>query len=194
LELAFIELLPDGPVAVVTHAPAVSRQPKVEAAPAKTVSTPPPAISEKPTAGEKRPAAVSSPSVAEQSPEEETPPASSTRPSGSLTLAAVKAQWRTMTEEVGEQQRNLPPLLTMGKPLALEGNTIVVGFDFPIFNKKFTDTAGSTQLIGETFSRLLGIDCTVRSVVTSEYTVPVPEEEFRALADELGGVVTEEQD
>jgi hypothetical protein len=107
-------------------------------------------------------------------------------------LDAVKAQWRVMTEQVGEKQRNLPALLTMGKPLALEGSTIVVGFDFPIFNKKFNDTAGAVQLIGETFSHLLGVKCAVRSVVTSEYAVPVPEEEFRALADELGGVVTEE--
>jgi hypothetical protein len=94
-----------------------------------------------------------------------------------------------MTEQVGEQQRNLPALLTMGKPLALEGSTIVVGFDFPIFNKKFTDTAGAVQLVGDTFTQLLGVSCRVRSVVTSEYTVPVPEAEFRALANELGGVV-----
>ncbi len=97
-----------------------------------------------------------------------------------------------MTEQAGVQQRNLPALLTMGKPLALEGSTIIVGFDFPIFNKKFSDTPGAVQLIGDTFSRLLGVNCTVRSVVTSDYAIPVPEDEFRALAEELGGVVKKE--
>lgn len=192
LELAFIELLPDEPV-VVRHAPAVVRQPQAKAAPAQVVSEPP-VVREETAVHEQKSAPLPPPlAIEEASPEPDTSlPATSHQPPATLTLAAVKAQWRTMTEQVGEQQRNLPALLTMGKPLALEGSTIVLGFDFPIFNKKFNDTAGAAQLIGEAFSRLLGVDCTVRSVVTSEYAIPVPEEEFRALADELGGVVTEE--
>ena len=67
-----------------------------------------------------------------------------------------------MVAEAGAQQRNLPALLTMGKPLALEGSTIILGFDFPIFKKKFDDTTGAAQLIGDTFSRLLNTNC-VRS-------------------------------
>ncbi|MCB9445188.1 MAG: hypothetical protein H6669_13245, partial [Ardenticatenaceae bacterium] len=189
LELAFIELLPDEPV-VMRHAPpvirdasAVIRQPKVS----------PPVASEKPAASHQPPATAAPPLLEEEpSPEEGAQPAVTSRMPTELSLEAVKAQWRTMTEQVGEQQRNLPALLTMGKPLALEGSTIILGFDFPIFNKKFNDTAGAVQLVSETFSRLLGTDCRVRSVVTSEYTVPVPEAEFRALADELGGVVKEE--
>ena len=194
LELAFIELLPDEPVTVSGQRSAVSRQPEVAAAPAKAVSPALPPASEKPAASKKKAAAPPPPPIEDEVPEVVTPsqPASSHQPPSTLTLDAVKAQWRTMTEQAGEQQRNLPALLTMGKPLALEGSTIIVGFDFPIFNKKFTDMAGAVQLIGDTFSRLLGVNCTVRSVVTSEYTVPVPEEEFRALADELGGIVKKE--
>jgi DNA polymerase-3 subunit gamma/tau len=194
LELAFIELLPDEPVAISHQRSAVSGQPEVAAAPAKAVSPVLPPAGEKPAASKKKAAAPPPPPIEDEVPEVVTPsqPAASHQPPSTLTLDAVKAQWRTMTEQAGEQQRNLPALLTMGKPLALEGSTIIVGFDFPIFNKKFNDTAGAVQLIGDTFSRLLGVNCTVRSVVTSEYTVSVPEAEFRALADELGGVVTEE--
>lgn len=184
LELAFIELLPDEPV-VMRQASSVMRQPGA-------VEATPPASSEKPIPSPQLPAPVSSPPAEEPSPKEDTQSSSLSPQSSDLTLTAVKAQWRAMTEQVGEQQRNLPALLTMGRPLALEGSTIVVGFDFPIFHKKFADTAGAAQLVGETFSRLLGIECNVRSVITSEYTVSVPEDEFRALADELGGVVKEE--
>jgi DNA polymerase-3 subunit gamma/tau len=185
LELAFIELLPDEPVAISRQPSAVSRQPQA------TSQSP---VSEKPAVQEQEPAAPLPPPPPDEepSPEDDAPSSVLTPHSSALTLTAVKAQWRAMTEQVGEQQRNLPALLTMGKPLALEGNTIILGFDFPIFNKKFSDTAGAVQLVGDTFSRLLGVPCHVRSVVTSEYTVPVPEEEFRALADELGGVVKEE--
>ncbi|MEJ2746453.1 MAG: DNA polymerase III subunit gamma/tau [Anaerolineae bacterium] len=185
LELAFIELLPDEPVAI-------SRQPRAVEAPAKIVSVPSPAVSEKTATSHQPPAPVSPPPDEEPPLEKGAQPSVTSRPSSDLSLDAVKAQWRTMTEQVGEQQRNLPALLTMGKPLALEGSTIILGFDFPIFHKKFMDTAGAPQLVGETFSRLLGTECNVRSVITSEYTIPVPEEEFRALADELGGVVKEE--
>ena len=187
LELAFIELLPDEPV-VIRHASSVMRQ----------SSAPPSGASEKPAASHQPPATSHQPPATVAPPEEEpsleegAQPAVTSRMPSELSLEAVKAQWRAMTEQVGEQQRNLPALLTMGKPLALEGSTIVLGFDFPIFNKKFSDMAGAVQLVGETFSRLLGVPCTVRSVVTSEYTVSVPEEEFRALADELGGVVKKE--
>ncbi len=192
LELAFIELLPDASVAISRQPSAVSRQPKVEAAPVKAVSTPPPVVNEEPVVREQKPAAPSPPPDEESPPEDDTQSSALSPQPSALTLTAVKAQWRTMTEQAGVQQRNLPALLTMGKPLALEGSTIIVGFDFPIFNKKFSDTPGAVQLIGDTFSRLLGVNCTVRSVVTSDYAIPVPEDEFRALAEELGGVVKKE--
>lgn len=191
LELAFIELLPDEPVVISRQPSAVSHQPQVASLPPAREK--PVAQEQKPAAQEQKPAAPPPPLPDQEPPsEEDTQSSVLTSQSSALTLTAVKAQWRAMTEQVGEQQRNLPALLTMGKPLALEGSTIIMGFDFPIFNKKFTDTAGAVQLVGDTFSRLLGVPCHVRSVVTSEYTVSVPEEEFRALADELGGVVKKE--
>jgi hypothetical protein len=99
-----------------------------------------------------------------------------------------------LVAQAGEQNKNLPALLNMGKPLATEGSTIVLGFDFPIFKDKFDNTPGAAQLLGEIISTLTGIHCSVRCVVTSEYTVPIHKEEFRALAQELGGVVHEERE
>jgi hypothetical protein len=98
-----------------------------------------------------------------------------------------------MVSLVGQSQKNLPPLLNMSKPLATEGTSIILGFDFPIFKDKFDKFQGAPQLVGEAFSHLLQTKCTVRAVVTSDYTVPIQKEEFDALADELGGVVNKDQ-
>ena len=97
-----------------------------------------------------------------------------------------------MVNLAGQSQRNLPALLNMSKPLSMEGNTIILGFDFPIFKDKFDKHPGAPQLVGEVFSHLLQTKCNVRAVVTSDYTIPIHKEEFDALADELGGVVHEE--
>ena len=98
-----------------------------------------------------------------------------------------------MVNQVGQANRNLPALLHMSKPLAVEGHTIVLGFDYPFFKEKFDNTPGAAELIADTYTELLQAKCLVRSVVTSEYTVPVSKAEFRALADELGGIVREEK-
>ena len=97
-----------------------------------------------------------------------------------------------MTQRVGRRMRNLPALLSMCKPLAIEGRTIVLGFDFPLLHDKFDKTPGALELVTDTFRALGATDATVRTVTTSDYPVPIPREEFQALADELGGVVRDE--
>ena len=117
-----------------------------------------------------------------------TPPS----PPVALTVAAVAGMWPEMTHRVGRQMKNLPPLLAICKPLALEGNTIVLGFDYPLLKDKFDKTAGALDLVTDTFRALGAVNCIVRTVTTSEYPVPIAREEFKALADELGGVIREE--
>ena len=60
------------------------------------------------------------------------------------------------------------------------------------FREKFDKTKDAAADIEDVFSELLGTPCGVRCVVTSEYIVPISREEFQTLADELGGVVSEE--
>ncbi|MDX1414053.1 MAG: DNA polymerase III subunit gamma/tau [Candidatus Promineifilaceae bacterium] len=109
-----------------------------------------------------------------------------------LSLPAVKANWRAMVAAAAQKDKNLPALLAMSKPLAVEGDIIVLGFDFPIFKEKFDKTDHGTAIIGDIFSDLTGLTCGIRCVVTSEYIVPISREEMEALAEELGGVVHED--
>lgn len=119
-------------------------------------------------------------------------PSASPAPSAPLTVAAIAGMWPEMTQRVGRHTKNLPALLTMCKPLAIEGHTIVLGFDYPLLQDKFDKTAGALELVTDTFGALGATDSAVRTVTTSDYPVPIPREEVQALADELGGVVREE--
>jgi len=80
----------------------------------------------------------------------------------------------------------------MGKPLATEGNVLVLGFDYPLFKEKFDNNQNAAQLVGKIVSDITGVNSRVRCVVTSEYTVNIGREDLEDLAGELGGVVKEE--
>ncbi len=197
LELAFMELLPETPLAVYA---AVDIHEEDEPIPVKetapTAPVPDPPVPET--------AADAPPMIPEEdsgSSEEESVESIAVEPedaviaadpAASITLNSVKAHWRTMVAQVGRIDKNLPPLLAMCKPLAVEGNVIILGFDFPIFKEKFDRTEQASGMIEDTMSKLIGTKCGVRCVVTSDYVLPIGREEFQELAQELGGVLGEE--
>ncbi len=222
LELAFIQLLPAKPAPIVAQTPppiaattAVGQPVVGQPVVAQTVAPPPEATQPKPRpTPQPKPASTTPPPPPE--PEYEPPvesveqstekreqatetiqPAQSApsdpQPASDIALSDVTGCWPEMVGLAGQAQRNLPALLNMSKPLGLEGDVIILGFDFPIFKDKFDKQPGAPQLVGEVFSHLLNTKCNVRAVVTSDYTIPIHKEEFDALADELGGVVHEEQ-
>ncbi|MCB9435096.1 MAG: DNA polymerase III subunit gamma/tau [Ardenticatenaceae bacterium] len=219
LELAFIEMLPDKPF-VARSAPVVREQPqpeKKEVVPEKVVektavssppapvqpepspprtaeplvttrSTMPPPPEEPPDFFEETlPTRPAAPSPAKPKPEPVPPSA----PVKTIALVQVTQQWREFMSRVGQANRNFPALLNMSKPLAVEGQAVVLGFDYAIFKKKFDDTPGAAHAVADILSELLQTRCTVRCVVTSEYNVPISRQELESLADELGGVVRE---
>ncbi|MBP6471457.1 MAG: DNA polymerase III subunit gamma/tau [Chloroflexi bacterium] len=189
LELAFIELLPAEPLPLVV----VTAVPQTQtASPKAEISQKPESVSAKkePASPKPRVEAVGGQSVevgVKPQPVSSQPPSTK-----HLTLGAVTPHWREMLARVEQANRNLPALLNMGKPLAVEGKTIILGFDYPIFKDKFDQTADAIQVVSDIFSQLIGAKCLVRAVVTSEYTIPIQKEEFDALAQELGGVMREE--
>ncbi len=109
-----------------------------------------------------------------------------------LDLEQVKTVWPSIIVQLGQQNKNLPPLMAMAKPLALEGMSVVVGFDFPIFRHKFDTTEGAAAALTAALRAHTNSAATIRSVVTSEYAVPIQKDEFQDLARELGGIVREE--
>jgi DNA polymerase III subunit gamma/tau len=211
LELAYIDLLPGSQPATqaVAPQPAVqpasqpaaqpASQPVVQQTAAPEPTSPPPATVEQP-ASQPEPAAqaVVAP-----------PPASG----ADIELPIVVSHWREMINRVLAQNRNLGALLNSAKPLGVEGETVVMGFDFPILKDKFDQTPQAASLVADNLSKLLGRPCQLRCVVVGQYVVPkaaaavapppatgspapaknvmIDKDEFHALAQQLGGVVTE---
>ena len=189
LELAFIELVPE---AITNYELRVTNEETADRRPATadhgrptTDDRPPVTEHEKEPRAEQTPVASRPSSVVEEQPR-------SAAGKSALTVAAVAGMWPEMTKQVGRRNKNLPALLSMCKPLALEGNTIILGFDYPLLKDKFDKTAGALDLVTATFRALGAADCLIRTVTTSDYPVPIAREEFQALASELGGVVRDE--
>jgi len=200
LEMAFIELLPTAPgmmrmapAAEVRHQPAPAATPAVESKPTrpkqqkkaktKTAASDEPPISEKETEPAVQPETKDTPAESQKA-----------KPTGtSPTLQAVTTRWPEMRERVGQVDRGLPALLASCKPLAVEGTTIILGFDYPILREKFDKKKAAKETIADVFSTLLETKCTVRTVITGEYEPPKTnkniKDDFVALADELGGIV-----
>jgi len=202
LELAFIELVPEAPM--VGHTPVVEAggsggagvRGRTESASSDADDRHKPSDERRttnderqPRADDQRPAAVD-----RQPPAAERPPTTTDQPppAHALTVAAVAGMWPEMIQRVHQQNRNLRALLSMCKPLAVEGKAIILGFDYPLLKDKFDRTPGALDLVVNTFRALSGTDCTVRTVNTADYPVPIGRDEFQALAEELGGVVREE--
>ncbi len=115
-----------------------------------------------------------------------------------LTLNLVQSRWRDLTEQVKGQNRNLGALLNSAKPLATEGKTLVLGFDFPLLKDKFDSNANAVDIVAAALHSLFNYECRVRVVITGQYTPatnPAPttisREEFISLAQELGGQVVD---
>ncbi len=193
LELAFIELLPDAPMAirVTSDTPrATSDERRVTSDERRA-----PTVEQRAAAKEDRAADhQQSTSDGQASPDtRHAPPATPSAPPAALTVPAVAALWPEMTRRVGQHNKNLPALLTMCKPLAIEGRTVILGFDYPLLKDKFDKTAGAADAVVAALRALSNTDCLIRTVTTADYPVPIHKDEFQSLAAELGGVVRDDE-
>ena len=177
LELALIELLPESPFPAL-EAPHIEPPDEVRALPEKEdVSE-----SQPPTAEPAKDAPESEKNV------------SVTDVSAAISLDSIKSAWPELRERIKKRDPNLPALLASSKPLATEGDVVVLGFDYPLLKDKFERKKEAKSIVGTELSELLNSTVSVRTVVTDQYTPPPSQEnididDFSALAQELGGVV-----
>jgi len=203
LELAFIELLPDAPMAirVTSDTPrATSDERRVTSDERRAPTVEQRAAAKEDRAadhqqstsdGQASAATRHAPPATPDAPD--APPATPSAPPAALTVPAVAALWPEMTRRVGQHNKNLPALLTMCKPLAIEGRTVILGFDYPLLKDKFDKTAGAADAVVAALRALSNTDCLIRTVTTADYPVPIHKDEFQSLAAELGGVVRDDE-
>lgn len=195
LELAFVEsVAAAAPTDVVlpavpypTDLPAISPGPVAHTPVTTPITTTSPAPL--PQARETRNVTLPTPPPA--------PPAAATSVEG-FNIPVVQGRWRDLIGHVQRHNRNLGALLNSAKPLATEGHTLVLGFDFPLLKDKFDSHNDGMDLLLEGLRSLFGDECRARVVITGQYTpsptsnsTTISHEEFSALAQELGGQVVE---
>jgi DNA polymerase-3 subunit gamma/tau len=111
-----------------------------------------------------------------------------------ITLKQVTGHWPQLRDSVGRMDKSLPALLASCKPLAMEGNKLILGFDYPILKDKFDNKPQAKEIVARALGDLLGTTYQVQSVVTEQYSVSsatteIDKADFVALAEELGGVI-----
>jgi len=177
LELAFIELLPESPFPAVA-APKIEPSDEVKTLPDMEDVSESKTLTVEPT--------TDTPELEKDVKAAEAPAA--------FSLDSIKSAWPELRERIGKRDPNLPALVASCKPLATEGDVVVLGFDYPILKDKFEHKKEAKSIVGSELSQLLNSTVSVRTVVTDQYTPPPSQEnididDFSALAQELGGVV-----
>jgi len=177
LELAFIELLPESPFSAVA-APKIEPSDEVRTLPDMEDVSESKTLTVEPT--------TDTPELEKDVKAAEAPVA--------FSLDSIKSAWPELRERIGKRDPNLPALVASCKPLATEGDVVVLGFDYPILKDKFEHKKEAKSIVGSELSQLLNSTVSVRTVVTDQYTPPPSQEnididDFSALAQELGGVV-----
>ncbi|MBI3242479.1 MAG: DNA polymerase III subunit gamma/tau [Chloroflexi bacterium] len=104
------------------------------------------------------------------------PPSTSAKPqSGSdVNLSQITARWADIVSVSGRSHRNLPALLQWCKPISLEGEIVVLGFQNEVLLSK-TNTDQNRQLIEAALQQVLGRSFKVRCVLNSAQTETLPD-------------------
>jgi DNA polymerase-3 subunit gamma/tau len=140
--------------------------PAAEPAPAPRPATPPPAAT--PPAAEPAPAPR---------------PAAAPRSSGSPTLQELLQRWQEIVDIISKNPPTRPLILAC-RPVAVEGNAVVLGF--PEAQSFFKNVAERRRtILEEGVSRVLGVPVVVKCVATNVEVSPLP------AGDDSGRLLTE---
>jgi len=184
LELALVDAtLPSGKEPPVTKAESEVRQPAKPAAP----EAPPPApgkavakeeLPRKPTAEQKRkPEPVATPELVEEKIEPELEPAPAPKETASAIpveaggeeIEYLKLHWREFIRDAPSSMSRTPAaaLLRSARPKAIENNTVILSFRFPL-HKESMEKTENQKIAEQIISNFLGHACHVRCVYEPE--------------------------
>jgi len=105
-----------------------------------------------------------------------TPAATSAKakPASEVSLSQVTARWTDIVSASGRSQHNLPALLQWCKPMNLESEVLVLGFQNEVLLSK-TNTDQNLQLIEAAIQQVLGQPLKVRCIINSAQTDALPD-------------------
>ncbi len=100
--------------------------------------------------------------------EPDSPPSSAT----ACTLDEVASRWSALLSEIRSRNLSLEALLRSCRPVAVEENTVLLGFEHA-FHKGRVGEENNRRLVEDTLTRLLGRSVQVRCVLSQENSAPV---------------------
>ncbi len=161
LELAFLEAaLPEeetGPTGAGQQGPPPRREPTAPPptpAPARAVG--------RPAAPSGRPSPVAPPTPTPTAPPvREQPPQ---EPVAEFSLEEVTQRWDDLLRLLRSVNHSLEALMRSGKPVSVEGGTLLIGFDYP-FHRDKVDEEANRRAVEDTLTRLLSRRVRVRCVL-----------------------------
>lgn len=98
---------------------------------------------------------------------------------GTLSLDEVQARWNDFLQALRSVNLSLQALLRSGRPVGVEGATVLIGFAYP-FHKSKVEEDANRRAAEDVLSKLLGRRVQVRCVLSAESTAPAPPKASRA--------------
>ncbi|MCS7283116.1 MAG: DNA polymerase III subunit gamma/tau [Anaerolineae bacterium] len=114
------------------------------------------------------PTSVQSPVTPEERPEED-----------ALSLEEVRARWNDFLQALRSVNLSLQALLRSGRPVGVEGRTVLIGFAYP-FHKSKVEEDTNRRAAEDVLSKLLGRRVKVRCVLSAEEPAPTQPKAPRA--------------
>jgi len=175
LEIAWVEALMEEPASPSSSAPAsapVASRPTPTATSARAAPPPRPASATPPT----------DPVVA--------PPSAT----NALTLELVQSQWTNVLARVKQTNRNAEALLrSAAEPIGVEGDVIVLGFQYPVHAEKFEKEKKWKETVERALGHVFQRQCYVRCRLTPERAKRQAVEQdplIRTAINQLGAEIT----
>jgi DNA polymerase-3 subunit gamma/tau len=118
------------------------------------------------------------------------------QPESAISLGEVDKSWKQVYHEINKVDKLFAAVINSSKPLEVKNNILTIGFNGEI-NRKKADTPGHIELIQKAISTVLGVELSLRCVVSNvKQNVPpnVKADGMVAAALKAGGEIVDTQE
>jgi hypothetical protein len=113
---------------------------------------------------------------------------------GSLTLEIVQSQWANVLERVKQSNRNAEALLHSAEPIKVEGDVIVLGFQYQVHAERFEKESKWKEMVERALDQVFQRKCRVKCMLAPERAKRKAVEQdplIRTAINQMGAQITE---
>ncbi|MBM3205058.1 DNA polymerase III subunit gamma/tau [Candidatus Uhrbacteria bacterium] len=83
----------------------------------------------------------------------------------SLDLSVIRSKWPALIRAVDEKNHSLPFILKIARPEAVEGDKIVIRFQYPFHRDKIVTDVKHRRIVEECLAQVYGTPCSIEGIV-----------------------------